>query len=310
MRAVLALLVASLPALVLAASPALAQTKLTLSFTAAPALAPAYVAVDRGIFARHGLDVTLTAIAIGNNIPAALLGGSADIGTPTVPVLLQAADNGLDLVAVAGCEVYPAPYRQGILARAGIDNVKDLEGRKLATPGIGGAIDLLTEKYLKMHGVDLDRVTRIEVPLPSMPDALRSGAVDAVAVIDPIYGRIANPGIGHPIGDYASVVPPGSYALVYATTRDWAAAHADTLAAFRAALEEAAKFVMAPENAAASRESLARWTRLPPAVVQAMPLPASLRVRMKPEQIQFWIDIGVEFGLLGRHLDASRLVLP
>src|SRR3954468_21763689 len=91
-------------ALVIAA-PAHAQTKLQIGCTATTDCASAMVAVDEGIFKKHGLDAEMILIGINSNIPAAILSNSIQIGGPTSTVFLQAADGGLDLVAVAGASI-------------------------------------------------------------------------------------------------------------------------------------------------------------------------------------------------------------
>ena len=59
------------------------------------------VAIDEGIFKKHGLEAEMVLIGINSNIPAAILSNSIQIGGPTSTVFLQAADGGLDLVASA-----------------------------------------------------------------------------------------------------------------------------------------------------------------------------------------------------------------
>jgi NitT/TauT family transport system substrate-binding protein len=314
MRAGLKSCLLLLAALLAMALPARAQapTKLIMIYTAGPAFLPAFVAQDQGFFARHGLAVSLVLTAFGNNIPASLVGGSAQIGTPTCAVFLQADDNGLDLLAVSGTQLYPAPYHQGILAGpdSGVKKPADLLGKRLGVSGIGGALDMQVRKFLKVNGVDETRVTRIEVPLTQMNDALRSHSVDAVVAIDPIFMRIADAGVGVPIGDVSTIIPDGSLSTVYAATRDWVAANPQTLAAWRAAMQDGIDFTAKPENEAASRESMARWTLLAPPIVQRMALPSNLIVAMKPAQLQFFYDLGREFDQLGPNLALDRLVAP
>ena len=84
---------------------ALAQAKIQVGCTATSDCASAMVAVDEGIFKKHGLEVEMTPIGINSNIPAAILSNSIQIGGPTSTVFLQAADGGLDLVAIAGATV-------------------------------------------------------------------------------------------------------------------------------------------------------------------------------------------------------------
>src|SRR3954449_6243099 len=84
---------------------AFAQAKIQIGCTATTDCASAMVAVDEGIFKKHGLDAEMILIGINSNIPAAILSNSIQIGGPTSTVFLQAADGGLDLVAVAGASI-------------------------------------------------------------------------------------------------------------------------------------------------------------------------------------------------------------
>src|SRR3954454_12695534 len=84
---------------------AFAQAKIQVGCTATSDCASAMVAVDEGIFRKHGLEVEMTPIGINSNIPAAILSNSIQIGGPTSTVFLQAVDGGLDLIAIAGASV-------------------------------------------------------------------------------------------------------------------------------------------------------------------------------------------------------------
>jgi NitT/TauT family transport system substrate-binding protein len=84
-------------AAVLAAGPVHARTKIQIGCTATTDCASAMIAVDEGIFKKHGLETEIVLIGINSNIPAAILSNSIQIGGPTPTVFLQAADDGLDL---------------------------------------------------------------------------------------------------------------------------------------------------------------------------------------------------------------------
>src|SRR3982074_2968930 len=107
---------------ILAAGPVHAQSKIQIGCTATSDCASAMVAVDEGIFKKHGLDAEMVLIGINSNIPGAILSNSIQIGGPTSTVFLQALDGGLDLVAVAGASIMN-PSSNGTLrafARHGI----------------------------------------------------------------------------------------------------------------------------------------------------------------------------------------------
>jgi len=62
---------------------AFAQAKIQVGCTATSDCASAMVAIDEGIFKKHGLEVEMTPIGINSNIPAAILSNSIQIGGPT-----------------------------------------------------------------------------------------------------------------------------------------------------------------------------------------------------------------------------------
>jgi NitT/TauT family transport system substrate-binding protein len=297
--------------LLAAALPARAATPIMELYIPAPSFLGSYVAKDEGVFARHGLDVTLQASPSSATLPAALVGGSAQIGGTQTILLMQAVDGGLDLVTVAGTEPYPAPYRQGLLARpgSGIKSLKDLPGHTLGSPGIGATMDILARELMIRDGVDDSKVARVEVALPQLPDALRTGSVDAGVAVDPSYSRALELG-ATPIAGWDSLIPPGTFLSLYATTRDWATANKETLAAFRASLEEAYAFIGKPENEVAVRASFTKWTHLPASVVATIPLPHKLTVAVTPASLQFWAQVAKDQKLTQNPVNPAALIAP
>ena len=165
----LAQLAAGAVALAALAMPALAQTKITIGCTATSDCASAMVAVDQGLFAKHGLDARMILIGINSNIPAAILSDSIQIGGPTESVFLQAVDGGLDLVAVDGASRMDPISNQAIAAFArngtNLKEPKDFVGKKVGAPGIGAFLQVLFVKWLVEKGVDPKSVNFVEVTL-------------------------------------------------------------------------------------------------------------------------------------------------
>jgi NitT/TauT family transport system substrate-binding protein len=300
------------PAASVAFAPAArAATPITILYTEATSFLGAYVGKDLGIFARHGLDVTLVAAPSSGGIPAALMGGSTQIAGLQTISLMQAVDGGLDLMIVAGTEPSPTPYRQGLLARAGsgIISVKDLPGHTLGVPGLGATLDILGRELMLRSGVDESRITRVEVPLPQLADALRTGSVDAVVAVDPSYARVLQMG-ATPVASFDTLIPAGTFRSVYACTRAWVRTNPQALAAFRAALAEADAFVEAPENETIVRQSFARWTHLPASVVAVSALPRKLTLAVTPASLQFWVDVAKDQRLTQEKVEPTALIAP
>src|ERR1700738_4206584 len=80
--------------------------KIVLGFSASTAFSTAFVAANEGVFKKYGLDVEMKLVPNSSTTPSALMADSLQIATPTAPVTLQAIEQGLDLVVVAGGGYY------------------------------------------------------------------------------------------------------------------------------------------------------------------------------------------------------------
>jgi NitT/TauT family transport system substrate-binding protein len=286
-----------------------AETDIKLGYTAVSGYAGAYVAKEQGFFAAHGLNVELVPIAVNSLYPPALLSGSLQAAIPTPSVFLQAVDNGIDLVAVAGTSVMePGGEQRGVLARpaANIHSLHDFAGKRVGVPGIGALLDVLFRHALLKEGVQPSQVTFVEMGFPQQRDALKSGSVDAVVSADPVLSRIVDEGTGSEVLDLQTVAPHGLTTGLYAMTRDWADAHPKDVASFRAAIAEGVAFAKA--NPQKANEAIAKYTKLPAAALAASKPPV-LDPAITPQQLQWWVDVLKEQNLLQGKLDVSKLVL-
>lgn len=301
-------------AILLAVGPqASAATKITFLYNASASFAGIFVAKDQGFLDKRGLDVDFSLAQSGAVMPPALVAGSAQIGAPTSTVLVQANEQGLDLVVIANTSVYPSPpHSDGVVARtgSGIKGARDLIGQKVGLPSLGGIFEVLMRKWVQSNGVDDRKIQWLEVQIRQMGDALKSSLVDAVVPVEPFYSRIIDSKAGYDIGDFESVVPAGTMPVVYATTRAWATQNAEAVKAFRAALDEAIIFIRDPANAAAVRASIAKYTKLPPEAAATLAIPSNLETRAKPEGLTFWIAVMREQGLIHGNPDPASFIAP
>jgi NitT/TauT family transport system substrate-binding protein len=283
-------------ALLAAAPPATAQTKLKMTYTAVTGFTAGYVAEQQGFFQKHGVDVDFVQTNISGNIPAVIESGSSELGGPTLPSLLQANDAGLDLVVFAGGAVYPLSG-DVLIARkgAGIQKVTDLKGKTVGVPGIGALLHIMLRRDLKANGVDPNSVKYVELGFPQAGDALRSGQIDAYPSQAPFTARILQSGAGEAVANWLSATPDGTPTVVYATTRTWANAHKKEINAMQDAMREALVFMK--DHRDETNQAIGKYTGLPAAVVGSLP-PPIINVDLTPKQIQFWIDICKEQGLI------------
>lgn len=286
-------------------SPAGAQTKIKMTYTAVSGFAAGYVAEQQGFFQKRGIDVEFIQTNISGNIPAVIMSGSVEIGGPTMPSVLQANDAGLDLVVFAGGSVYPLAgdvliARQG----SGIEKTSDLKGKIVGVPGIGALLHIMLRRDLKANGVDPDSVKYVEIGFPQAGDALKTSQIDAYPSQAPFTARILQSGAGKEVSNWLSNTPAGTPTVVFATTRSWANAHKSEIAAMQAAMREALDF--AKTHPDETNQAVGKYTGLPPQVVGSLPQPV-LAVDLAPKQIQFWIDICKEQNLIKGNPDPKSV---
>ena len=233
---------------------------------------PAWVAKEKGFFAAHGLNVSLTAAQNLSILPGTL-GRQFDIAPSTATDLMKSVASGLDVVAISA-EVFETAENTTtyVMVRkdSGIKSAKDLAGKVIATPTIGGVIHVATLYWLKKNGVDPTSVRAVEVPFPNMPDLLKAKRVDAVESLEPFAGALRSAGN---IAITAPLLSAGPDVLFtfWISQGAWARAHLPAIKAWIASLEDARKFIA--DNPAEARKILAQYTKLPEAVVQKTPFP-------------------------------------
>jgi NitT/TauT family transport system substrate-binding protein len=291
--------------------PALAQTKITIGCTATSDCASAMVAVDQGLFAKHGLDAKMILIGINSNIPAAIVSDSVQIGGPTESVFLQAVDGGLDLVAVDGASRMDPISNQAIVAFARngttLKDAKDFVGKKVGAPGIGAFLQVLFVKWLVEKGVDPKSVNFVEVTFPTMNDTLKSGAVDAVLTAEPFVTRMTKAGTGYIAASYAGELARTEPIISYVATRAFAEKNPEAIANFRAAIAEAAEIVNNDREKASV--SIANFTKQPLEIVR-LNRPNLAAPDLKADQLAWWLDVMKQQNLLQTEIVPSKLVLP
>ncbi|MDQ8731409.1 ABC transporter substrate-binding protein [Bradyrhizobium sp. LHD-71] len=302
-------IVASLLALMMAGS-AHAQQKLQIGCTATGDCASAMIAIDEGIFKRLGLDAEMVLIGINSNIPAALLSNSIQIGGPTTSVFLQAADGGLDLVAVAGASIMNERTANltSVFGRTGVTfkEPKDFVGKKVGAPGLGAFLHVLFVKWLVDKGVDPKGVNFVEVSFPTMNDILKSGAVDAVLTGEPFVTRMTNAGTGSVAFRYVAELNRNEPVILYAASRDWAEKNPEIIRKFREGIAEGAKIVNA--NREKASEAISKFTKQPIDIVKLNP-PAYSEPTIKSQDFAWWVDVMKQQKLMQNDLDLTKLIL-
>jgi NitT/TauT family transport system substrate-binding protein len=282
--------------------------KIVVGYTGAGVWVSAFIAKDKGLFEKRGLDVDLLFIQLNSTMPQALVSNSIQVGLPTPPVLIQANDAGLDLVAIAGATVTGGPSNDvGAVARtdSGVKTPQDFVGKRVGVPGLGAFLHVMFRHWLQLKGVDYNKVIFVEIAFPQAPDVLKSGTVDAVITADPFLTKIVNDKTGYVVGNFLGELPPGIASGFFTTTRDWAKAHAKDVKEFQAAIVEAAE--LGNKDEAVQRDAIGHYIKLPPPVIANMRL-TPLKPVIDPQEIRFWFDVMKAQKMLNHDLDVDAMI--
>lgn len=293
------------------AFPAFAQSgKIVFGYTAVTDFATVFVAAEQGYFTKRKLDVELKFIPLNSTIPAAIQSDSLQMGGPTPSVFLQAVEGGLDHVVFAGGGITSKTITGfGLVAKAGsgIRTAQDVVGKKVGVPGLGAFLHVTFRAWLKQNGVDYKKVNFVEASFPQHGDLLRGGSIDAVVSADPFMSRIVDSGVGYVASYYSTFLEAGNHTILYAAKRDWAQKNAAQVRLFRDAVLEAATFIGQPKNDEAVRAAIAKYTKLPPAIVAKVQIsPPGPTVSEK--QMAYWVGLMKDQGMLQTDPKVANLI--
>lgn len=272
---------------------------------AAPALA-AWVAQDRGFFTQQGLDVSLTPVQNVSLVPG-LLGNQIDIGMVTTVDLIKAADGGINIVAIAGNHREVEGSTTNVLVArkdSGIHGIRDIAGKIVGTPSVGAILHVGLLHWMVKEGMDPNSIQAVEIPFPLMADQMAAGRIDVAVSAQPFAARMlaaGNISLGNQLLQVANPVS----ATLWIADRNWAGAHQAAVTKWTAALNQSREFIAHDHDAA--REILVKWTKLPPAVVQNLPMPA-FETKLSAADIDVWIKVLGELHQLQGHPEATKLI--
>lgn len=170
-----------------------AETKTNMRVAYSPSLCEAstVVAYEKGFFKEEGINAEMINIQGASETEA--LGTDKVDGMQTlVSKIIQPIQNGLPVKLTAG--LHTGCVRIVTRPDTGITDVKGLKGKKIGVSGLADTATVIAQRALHTDGIgvtpDNMEVEFVVVERNSLPQALKSGQVDAIAMTDPV-GAIA-----------------------------------------------------------------------------------------------------------------------
>ncbi|MEE8448620.1 MAG: ABC transporter substrate-binding protein [Thermodesulfobacteriota bacterium] len=288
---------------------ALAADKLGIGLIPIVDCLQAFVAVDKGFFAKEGIEAKLQYMAGGAKILPAVAGGSLGIGFSSVTSVILSADRGFDFIIVADGAYEPPqpPWTSVIMARkeAGIKEPKDLVGKKVAVNTIHQISDLYVMEMVRRAGGDPKKIIWLEIPFPNMGAALVSKQVDAANLVEPFYTIYkGKPDLVLAFDTFHPLRRRGIIAN-YVSTKKWVQANSDLVKRFASAIAKATDYISANQREA--RAVLPKFTRLSPELAMKVGI-KDFGKSVDIEGLQWTSDLIYNFGWIKRKQDVRDFV--
>ena len=284
-------------------------------------MAPAYIALEKGIFAEEGIDFSFTEIDSGALGPAAVISGNAQVSDldPLAVARLQQEGKPLllfyNLVERVTLDLI---LRTAVVQRLGITRESPLPARYAALKGLnigitrpGAPTDVFARYFLIRGGLDPEKdANLVQVGgVPALAAAFKAGRIDAFLLSPPLPQSLEREGAGRiVIRNTAGDVPElrqTTYVAMFATA-EYAKQNGAALRAYARALRRATEWIRA-NRAEALRVLNEKYFKETPAESLGLSLDATLPAlspdgRFSQATVQSYLDI---FKTVGETVNAS-----
>lgn len=260
---------------VLLAGPALGQEtavepldppeRVTVAYVPIMKFATLFVAADRGLFEKYGLDVTINRVASGTEAIAFLTEGQIDVGgIAIVTSLWNGWNQGLDIRIIAPGALEPfedSPtmfmVRKDLVDSGAVTEMADLRGRTVALaggPGSGG--EYLAAKALERGELTIRDVNAISMDNADMPAAFENRSIDAGVLGSPYADQAMETGAAVA---FERDLTPGLMTVAFVGSDEFVTERPEAARRFVLALMEAARLMQGDDYL--SRENVDAYLR-------------------------------------------------
>jgi NitT/TauT family transport system substrate-binding protein len=269
------------------------------------AMGPEY-ALERGLFDKYNLDVTIEISASGSASTAAVLGGAAEIATSNTLGLVVAHAKSIPVTLFApGAAYMPGPPTVGVMVakNSPYHVAADLQGKTVGVEGLHDLGTLAIMAWMQKSGVDPKTVGFVEMPTAAQAAAVVRGTLDAAEIFTPFYEQS--------LDTCRSLTMP--YSAIadrflingWFAQNDWLTANRDVAARFTGAVIEAQMWATRERDK--SGKMLAAFSKIDPAIIARMAR-ATYASNLDATLVQPVVDVAAQFGLIQGAFPASQIL--
>ncbi len=254
-------------------------TPIAVNITVSVDLLPFLYAIDQGMFAKAGLDVTYNVVSSGALSMVAVIGRAQHAGRlerSTCRPHRVCKNIPMQLIAPGAEYLSSAPQTEiFVTADSPLRGPKDLEGHTVGVSGLHDQSSIGVRAWVDGAGGDSTRVQFVEVPYSTMLAALDAKRVDAIVVFEPIRSAAIaahERSLGKPFDAFSKRFLSGAFFA----TRTWIGQNREAAIRYGNVLRQSAEYCNA--HYADLIPLISSYTKIAPEVVRrANPLKAAMR---------------------------------
>jgi NitT/TauT family transport system substrate-binding protein len=285
------------------------QPDVVVGAVPAESAAALYIAQERGIFAAHGLHVTIKTIASTNDVIPDMLHGSIDVASGQFPgfIAAQAAGLGPFHVLASGLSLGPGVNEILAMPSSGIADTAGLRGATIGVNSLAGDGPLLVYSLLAANGIKPDQVHLRELPFPAMGAGLAVHQIGAAYCTEPYCTEIEQKYGARAVADADQGEAKGLPIAGYTVTAAWMHRYSRTAAAFSASISAAS--LVAETNLTALQHALVVSLHISPQIADVI-ADGDFPTALVPADLQEVADLMLQFGELRRYFNVTVLTNP
>ena len=259
-----------------------------------------FVADSQGKFQ----DTKLVQFNNGGDLMTAMASGDVDIGYVGITPVLSSISKGVPVKVISAAQTEGS----GIVVSSdsGIDDVSDLEGKKIATPGEASIQHMLLTYYLKENGMSINDLKVSAMKVPSMNDALKTNQIDGMITFEP-YVTIAEKNGAKVLAGSQDILPDHPCCVVVASDK-FLEAHPNETAKILEIHENATDFINENTDEAAGMlpKDIVNDVEVEKISMSSFPFISGLDDDYKQDVMDF-MDLEVDLGVLKEPLSQDKI---
>jgi NitT/TauT family transport system substrate-binding protein len=265
-----------------------------------------YYAHDLGIFAKHGIDVSITTPNDNALAVPSVISNSVDIAYTNIVAIEQAFRKGFPITMIAPAAVNDDRWPNNFLLvpkDSPIKTALDLQGKTLGTSPLKSLGDTATNAWVEAHGGDPSKLKWAEIPYIACGEAMEAGRIDGAFIVEPYASHLK--ARTRLLGRPYEVIAKRFLGAGYFTSKQWASEHPDLVARFAAAIREASAW--GNKNQTKSAVMLEKYAKVDADTVLHMTRSVYAET-IVPAELQPSIDFAAKYKFIDQAFPASDLI--